>query len=180
MSLQVNDSLRLQTISTDDHVTLLSLMSRIYPPAYAHYWKDGGQWYINSQYSKEILATELLEPNQVYFFVLYKEEIIGIIRILHNQSLKGSNDKKASKLHRIYLDSKAQGKGLGKQLLYFIEGYVKQCGSELLWLEVMKEQAQAFNFYIKLGYTIADEYEYEKELLFKEYRSMYAVYKELN
>ncbi|MDJ0644561.1 MAG: GNAT family N-acetyltransferase [Flavobacteriaceae bacterium] len=180
MLLKISDTLKLQPISLEDHNTLFNLMLEIYPPEYKHFWEDGGAWYINSQYSKENLIKELSEPNQAYYFVLYNNEIIGILRLLFDISLDALHTKKAVKLHRIYLHQKMQGKGIGKQLIMHIESIVKQKHYEVLWLEVMQKQPQALHFYENLGFVLVDSYSYQKELLYKKYRTMYAVYKELN
>lgn len=178
MSIVVSKDIQLRLLSPEDHAALFELMSEIYPPAYSHFWEDGGEWYINSQYSIDNFKEELLQENQAYYFVLFQDEVVGIVRLLFDEVLPVQSDKKAVKLHRIYLHQKTQGKGVGKQLLNYIEQLAKAEDYAIFWLEVMEKQPQAFHFYEKLGFKIVDKYTYEKDLLFKQYRPMFAVCKE--
>ena len=75
--IRITSNISLQPIKTNDCGLLFSLMKEIYPPAYSHFWEDDGSWYVNSQYSKEHILKELSEEKNDYYFVLFKNEIIG-------------------------------------------------------------------------------------------------------
>jgi diamine N-acetyltransferase len=175
----INEFLFLQPITKADCGTLSSLMNIIYPPAYQHFWKDSGDWYVKSQYSKSNIEKELLEENADYYFIVFKNEIIGNFRILWNKNLTGLENKKTLKLHRIYLHPKTHGAGIGKTVLYWLEKNAKEKGYEIIWLDVMDEQPQAFQFYKKLGYQHHSHQFLDFELLHEEVRKMNQVYKEL-
>ena len=153
-------------------------MSEIYPAEYNQFWLDGSSWYINSQYSKENLQKELSEENQRYYFVVYKEESIGIIRLLFDTAMKNLHHKKAVKLHRIYLLKKVQGNGIGKLVLQYVERLVKSENYAILWLEAMEKKPLALKFYKNFGFIEGNKYLYEFDLLKKEYQKIIAVYKE--
>lgn len=176
--IKISKHLKLQEITIDKHLVLYNLMNEIYPPEYNHFWLDDSSWYINSQYSKENLQKELLEENQEYYFVVFKDEVVGILRLLFDVRMKNFPDKKSIKLHRIYLHNKVQGNGIGKAVLNYVESVTKENNYTFLWLEGMEKKPSAIKFYEKFGFTKGDEYLYEFDLLKKEYQKMIAVYKE--
>lgn len=178
--IQVNQNITLEPITINTSDTLYELMKEIYLQAYDYFWKDSGAWYINAQYNKENVLKELLEDNASYFFVLYQGERIGNFRIIWNEELPGLETFKTVKLHRIYLHNKVQGKGVGKQLLFWLESTAKEKQYELIWLDAMNEKTQAFEFYKKLGYQYHSHCFLDFELLYDRYRQMSQLYKKLN
>ena len=162
-----------------DLEALFTLMKEIYPPAYSHFWKDAGDWYVNTQYSKEKLSLELLDVNSQNYFVLFENEIIGNFRIILDAQLVGFSDKKCVKLHRIYLHPKTQGNGIGKKLLNWLEEKAIKKQYDLIWLDAMNEQPQAFEFYKKLEYQYHSHCFLDFELLYDEVRKMSQLYKKI-
>ncbi len=177
--IAISKEIELREILNSDTATLFNLMSEVYPAAYDYFWEDGGKWYIKSQYSKENILKELDEENTSYYFVIFKGEIIGNFRIHWNKKLEGFDDKKTVKLHRIYLHAKAQGNGIGKKLLLWLEEEAIKKQYELIWLDAMDEKPQAFQFYKKMGYQYHSHCFLPFDLLHDEYRKMSQIYKQL-
>lgn len=177
--INVSKSIQLKEMLSSDSTSLFNLMEEIYPAAYSHFWKDAGSWYVQTQFSKSNLEKELLEDKTSYYFILYNGEIIGVFRVLWEEKLSEFEDKKSLKLHRIYLHKSTQGKGVGKQLLAWLEEEARKKQYELIWLDTMDKQLQAFEFYKKLGYQYHSHCFLNFELLFDEVRKMSQVYKRL-
>ena len=175
--IRISSNIQLQKIQVENFKILETLMDDVYKAAYKHFWKDEGDWYIQSQFSKSNLEKELLEDKTSYYFILYKEEIVGVFRILWDRKLPGLENRKSLKLHRIYLHKNTQGKGVGKQLLAWLEEEARKKQYELIWLDTMDEQPQAFEFYKKLGYQYHSHCFLDFELLFYEVRKMSQVCK---
>lgn len=175
--IKITEDLRLKKILISDAEVLYALMKTVYPTAYSHFWEDEGNWYINSQYSKENLKQELLEENSSYYFICYKNEIIGNLRIIWDKTLEGLSEEKQMKLHRLYLHEKTQGKGFGKKILNWLEEKAKEKDYKIIWLDAMNEQPQAFQFYKKLGYQYHSHTFLPFELLHDKVRKMSQVYK---
>ena len=175
--IKVNQNISLQAITIKDCETLYSLMKEIYPPAYAHFWKDDGSWYVNSQYSESNILKELSEEKTEYYFIFYQDEIIGNFRIVWDAKLDGLPHEKQVKLHRIYLHPKIQGNGIGKELLAWLEEKAKKNNYSTIWLDAMNEQPQAFEFYKKRGYKYLSHCFLDFELLHDRVRKMSQVYK---
>jgi len=175
--IQLSENIKLKEISISDCDSLFKLMKEIYPPAYHHFWRDEGEWYVNTQYSKENILKELSEENTEYYFIIFNDEIVGNFRINWDKKLAGLSEKKQVKLHRIYLHPKTQGKGLGKALLIWLEEKAAQKGYKIIWLDAMNEQPQAFQFYKKFGYMYHSHTFLPFDLMHKAVRKMSQVYK---
>ena len=80
--IEISKNTQLKKIKKTDAEFLLKLMKEIYMSAYSHFWKDNGVWYVNSQYSKDVVLKELLEPKTDYYFILYKGLIVGVFRVI--------------------------------------------------------------------------------------------------
>lgn len=176
MMIKVSENIKLTPIFSNNSEMLFSLMKQIYPPAYSHFWEDHGDWYLNSQYSKENILKELSQENAEYYFILFNNEIVGNFRFIWDESLLGLSEEKQVKLHRIYLHPKTQGKGIGKQLMFWLELKAKQKGYKIIWLDAMDEKPQAFQFYKKLGYNYHFHTFLPFKLMYKKYRKMSQFY----
>ncbi|WP_228455108.1 GNAT family N-acetyltransferase [Polaribacter haliotis] len=134
---------------------------------------------MNSQYSKENILKELSVDNADYYFILFKDEVVGNFRIVWDEKLANLSEEKQVKLHRIYLHPKTQGNGIGKELLSWLEEKAKEKGYKIIWLDAMNEQPQAFQFYEKLGYQYHSHTFLPFELLHDKVRKMSQVYKKI-
>jgi GNAT superfamily N-acetyltransferase len=177
--INVTDQISLKKIASKDYSNLHTLMIDIYPLAYNHFWKDNGDWYVNSQYSKKNILNELNQEKADYYFVLFNDEIIGNFRVIWDEKLEGLSEEKQVKLHRIYLHKNTQGKGIGKTLINWLVNNAKEKGYKIIWLDAMDKQPQAFNFYKKLGFVYYSHTFLPFDLLHDEVRKMSQVYKEI-
>lgn len=191
--ITISDQLVLQPITLEDQPALFELMNRIYPPAYAHFWQDQGHWYINSLYTPDNLKKELQEKGSYYYFVrscrparqvresVYSKEYttIGILKVIENCTYPEQSDKQSFKVHRIYLDTTIQGKGIGRQLMQYAQTRAQETGHQLIWLDAMDQHPQAMSFYHKLGYTKGSLQRLDLELLHDVYKPMWYLYKHL-
>jgi len=177
--IQVTQHISLQPIKNTDCELLFSLMKEIYPPAYSHFWKDNGNWYVASQYSKSAVLKDLLEAKSNYYFILFKNEVVGNFRIVWNEKLQGLTEEKQVKLHRIYIHPKTQGNGIGKKLLFWLEEKAREKKYKIIWLDAMNEQPQAFYFYKKLGFQYHSHVFLNFDLLQEEVRKMSQLYKKV-
>ncbi len=177
--IEISQNIQLKKIRNSDADFLLKLMKEIYPSAYSHFWEDKGAWYVNSQYSKEVVLREIQEPKTDYFFVLFKDCIVGVFRVVWDEALKGFLEQPQVKLHRIYLSNETQGIGLGKKLLSWLEGEAIKKGYQMIWLDAMDQHTQALQFYKKLGYTYHSYVILPFDLLYEKVRKMNQLYKVL-
>jgi GNAT superfamily N-acetyltransferase len=177
--IKVTEDLQLRTVLSSDTATLFKVMKQIYASAYGHFWTDNGDWYVNTQYSKERILEELLEENSDNYFILFKGEIIGNFRIIWDEKLAGLSEEKQVKLHRIYVYQKTQGNGIGKKLLSWLDEKAIKKEYKIIWVDAMNEQPQAFQFYKKLGYTYHSHVFLTFDFLYEAVRKMSQLYKRL-
>jgi len=178
--IQISKQIQLKYIQNSDFESLFKLMKEIYSYTYSHFWKDKGDWYINSQYSKENLLKNLSEKKSDYYFIIYKTEIVGNFRIIWDEKLKGCTKENQVKLHRVYLNPKTHRKGIGKKLISWLEKKALEKGYQIIWLDVMDAQPQAYKFYKKLGYKYFSHERLTYNLLYNKVRKMSQFYKLLN
>jgi len=174
--IRITENLQLQPVLASDFELLYDLMSEVYPPAYAHFWEDNGNWYVNSQYSKEKIKEELENNNAEYYFIIFNNEIVGNFRFIWEEKLVNLDEEKQVKLHRLYLHPKTQGNGIGKNLVAWLIKLSVKKGYKIIWLDGMNEQPQAFEFYQKLGFQYFSHVFLNFNQMHDEFRKMSQLY----
>jgi len=177
--IDITESLQLKPVLSSDAKTLFTLMKEIYPLAYSHFWTDQGDWYVNTQYCEKNILKELLEENSEDYFILFNNEVIGNFRFIWDEKLTGLSKENQLKLHRIYLHPKAQGNGIGKTLLAWLDAKALRKGYEIIWLDAMDAQFKVFQFYKKLGYSYNSHVFLTFDFLHVAVRKMSQIYKKL-
>ena len=177
--IDITESLQLKPVLSSDAKTLFMLMREIYPMAYSHFWTDQGDWYVNTQYCEKNILKELLEENSEDYFILFNNEVVGNFRFIWDEKLTGLSKENQLKLHRIYLHPKAQGNGIGKTLLAWLDAKALRKGYEIIWLDAMDAQFKVFQFYKKLGYSYHSHVFLTFDFLHVAVRKMSQIYKKL-
>ena len=178
--ISISEHLQLQEICLNDQSKLLNLVTRIYTPVYKHLWKKNDcSWYLNKFYGYENLQKELSEKDSEYYFVVFKSQYVGILKIHFDKPLEGYKRQSNVYLHRIFLGYEAQGKGVGKALFDWIEKKTKAKDRTSIWLKAMDTQQQALRFYTKLGYENVGKTILDFELIKKDFSGMVIFWKPL-
>ena len=176
--ISISEHIQLQPITIEDHATLIALMQRIYPPSYKYMWtNEDCNFYFEHFYNLENLKKELAKAEAEYYFVHYKSQLVGMLRIHFNKPLKTMPEKSGCYLNRIYLSEEAQGKGIAQELFKWVQNKAKLKGNELIWLEAMDSKEQALHFYHKQGFVKSHETILPFELLLEQFRGMIVLYK---
>ncbi|EAZ79084.1 GNAT family N-acetyltransferase [Algoriphagus machipongonensis] len=170
--IQINSKLSLQPVRNKDHQKLFKLMEKVYKSAYQHFWTDHGDWYLELCYSERNLEKELSRERPHYYFVVFENKTVGILKYDFPFSPRKIEIPNAMKLHRLYLDESVQGKGVAKELMVHIEKVAIENKLNFIWLEAMKKKPQAKRFYEKMGYEWVYTYQLEFERLFPEVRGI--------
>jgi len=171
-AINISDEVKLLPIAIDEQERLRRMMHLIYKPVYKHLWHDDGSGYVESQYNKDQLISELSLSNARYYFVEYKLEIMGMLRFLYNCPFDGSEHQNITKLHRIYLDPATHGSGVGSQLVDYVINEARKNDQKSVWLECMDTQQPALNFYDKKGFSIVRPFKLDSPTMKEEYRGM--------
>ncbi len=105
---------------------------------------------LNLMYSDESLLKQI--SGNAHFFLAYDGEIcLGFTSCENNYQ-----NKKGTRLHKLYLLPESQGKGVGKLLLEKVIAFAKKNQSEAISLNVNKFNT-AFTFYKKMGFEVVAE-----------------------
>jgi GNAT superfamily N-acetyltransferase len=105
---------------------------------------------LNLMYSDESLLKQI--SGNAQFLLAFDDEIcLGFASCENNYQ-----NKKLTRLHKLYLLPESQGKGVGKLLLEKVIAFAKKNQSEAISLNVNKFNT-AFTFYKKMGFEVVAE-----------------------
>lgn len=178
--IKLTQNIHLQSITKNDCVELFDLMTDIYPKSYDYFWNDGGEWYLHFIYDEAKVLEDLAALDAPYFFVLFNNEKIGILRVQHGETFPTLADKTATKLHRIYLHPKVHGMGIGQTLMNWTIAEARKKGHEIVWLEAMDTKADALKFYKKCGFEIGNHVTLPYNGIFVHLRGMYQLWRKVD
>nr|WP_297786062.1 GNAT family N-acetyltransferase [uncultured Allomuricauda sp.] len=139
--------------------TYLAVGVKSYCEHYLHLWENNDPTpYISHGLTKEVVELELSDTNALNYIVNLNEEPIGILKLVINCGIDDISDSDALKAEKIYLLKEHAGKGIGKQLLQFIEETARKLNKKVIWLDAM-QKGNPVHFYQKNGYVIKRESE---------------------
>ncbi len=144
--------------TSNDYQTIQNIAHQTWPIAYGEILSKAQLDYmLDAFYNEEALKDSV--ANKGHHFILAKEgeETLGFASYEHHY-----NQKQQTKIHKIYILPKTQGKGIGKKLVDFVEKVAKENDSDALSLNVNRFN-KALNFYQKIGFEIVDEVNIELE-----------------
>ena len=105
---------------------------------------------LDLMYSDESLLEQL--KTKPLFFLAYEDDVcLGFTSCENNYQ-----NKKVTRIHKIYILPEAQGKGVGKALVDKVVALAKENQSNIISLNVNKFN-KAVSFYKKIGFEIASE-----------------------
>ncbi len=135
---EIKDAERISQIICD---TIRFINSKDYGPEQLKVWLD----------KNDISSTrDKLERGRTFFVLIENEKIVGV----------GALDIEKNKLTGLYVDYKIQSKGIGSQLLEYIENYSREKGIKKL---EMDSTITAQSFYEKKNYKTLKEVNVEMD-----------------
>jgi diamine N-acetyltransferase len=115
-------------------------------------------------YSPEAL-TQQLADGQKFLLAIQQQKIIGFLSVHHlthikEPILRGANVSDSDYyLHKFYIAQEVQGQGIGKSLLN--ELVVRIPEIKRLRLQVARKNVDSWNFYLKQGFAIEQEADFD-------------------
>lgn len=104
------------------------------------------EYMLNKMYSAEAL-TEQIDQGQIYYFIRYEGKNVGYFGVSNEDPLELF-------IHKFYIDSDQQGKGLGMQSFQKLTDLYSQCS--VARLTVNRHNFKSVNFYFKAGFVISE------------------------
>jgi diamine N-acetyltransferase len=138
----------------EDTLTIIEIAKNTYKDHFSTIWsKEGLEKYLNNVYSKDTIESELSSTNKTDYIILENDnEIIGFSKLNYNINIPVLNVI-GTEIEKIYLKKEYTGYSFGKELIEWCINHITlKCGS-LIWLEVLKTNNGAINFYSKNGFT---------------------------
>ncbi|MGB5821598.1 MAG: GNAT family N-acetyltransferase [Saonia sp.] len=150
-----------------------------YTQHYMHLWKNRDPSpYINNSFTLDVLHKEMEDDNIGSFIIQDEEQPVGILKIIKDCSVATFPKEEALLLEKIYILKQYSGKGIGKQIIHFVETYARKLGKRILWLDAMAN-SPALQFYLKNGFYKAHTIKHPSPEVKKKERLMYVMVKEL-
>lgn len=135
----------------EDINTIGYLAYQIWPISYKDILSlDQLQYMLKLIYSPSSLKRQMMDDHHRFFIAELNEEPVGFA------SFSKLNFDGTYKLHKLYVRTVIQGKGLGKALLNQVEESIIEEGGTHLHLNVNRKN-KALAFYEKMGFVIIDE-----------------------
>lgn len=157
----------------DDTALLKDIAIRSYKNHYIYLWHDGGEDYLERNFSDERLREEQADPNAAFFLIYSDEELVGFLKLNIDMTLEGLSAQDCLELERIYLLKKASGRGIGSKVVAFTKELARAKGKKIVWLKAMDSSQQAMRFYIQNGFEICGTYRLDMPQMKEEFRGMY-------
>jgi ribosomal protein S18 acetylase RimI-like enzyme len=137
----------IREIAAQELAKVQSIAHRTWPSTFANILSpEQIEYMLNWMYSLEMLESQL---EKGHTFLLAEEE--GKEFGFAGFELNYSEGPKA-KLHKIYLLLEAQGKGVGKALIFEVADRARKADQKSLLLNVNKYNQKAIEFYNRIGF----------------------------
>ena len=161
----------IRSCTKDDIDLLVRIFLQSYRENYLYLWFDGGENYMQANFTAERLNEELSDPNAAFFLVYDDQRPIGVIKLNIDKGLGNYPADGALELERIYFIKEGLGKGLGKEAIDFVENFARERNKSIVWLKAM-DSSPAVNFYLKRNFRITGETWLGYEEMKDEYKRM--------
>lgn len=136
-----------------DIPTIQDVVAKSWPQTYgAILSKEQMAYMIDKMYSDKALSFSIAQNNQAFFLFLEEKTCIGFAGIEHQY-----HGLDITRLHKLYLVSESQGKGVGKALLLKVIDEAKKIGSRRVSLNVNRHNKRAIEFYQRMTFKIVGE-----------------------
>ena len=140
--------MEIRVASLKDIPEIHNLAHQIWPPAYQDILSAQQiKLMLTEMYSQESLQSQF---NEGCIFLLVKDDQKAIAFASYSMS------DSISKIHKLYILSEKQGKGIGRLLTDFIRNDSKAKGAKILQLNVNRKNP-AYFFYKKYGFEVFEE-----------------------
>lgn len=147
----MENEVEIRPAGIEDINTIGFLAQQIWPDAYANILSaEQLKYMLHLIYSPASLWEQMQQKHHRFLIAELNEEPVGFA------SYSQIDDSNVYKLHKLYVRTNIQGKGLGKALLEAVMEEISNIGATTLLLNVNRHN-KAKNFYEKFGFKITGE-----------------------
>lgn len=175
----LDNTVTLEPVTAMNLEKYLAVGVKSYCEHYLHLWKNNDPTpYISHGLTREVVEHELENPNALNYLILWNSHTVGILKLVKDCGIDEISDMDALKAEKIYLLKEYSGKGIGKQLLQFIEEKARALNKKVIWLDAM-QKGNPVHFYQKNGFIIKRESEVTLPRVRPEEKPMWILTKQL-
>jgi len=140
--------------STDDTDALARLASQTFLDAFERSNEPRNiRAYVKQAFSPPQIAKELLEDTSTFFVAERDSALIAYAKVRTLQAPECVQSQAATELHRIYVEHRFVGTGIGQMLLDAAIRAAEEAGHDVLWLGVWENNPDAAAFYERFGFN---------------------------
>ncbi len=138
--------------SIEDVGSIQNIANETWPAVYSEIITTSQiKYMLDLFYSEAALTDSIINKGHDFLLLKVQDEVIGFASFEHNY-----RNQNVTRLHKLYLLPKSQGKGLGKLLVKAVVEKAKENSSLNISLNVNKFNP-AIDFYKKVGFEIVGE-----------------------
>jgi diamine N-acetyltransferase len=109
--------------------------------------------YLERAFNLKQLAKELSTISSDFFFVYFKNEVAGYLKVNSNEAQTEDMNDESFEIERIYIRKSFQKHGLGKYLINKALEMAIEKNKMRIWLGVWEKNENAIAFYEKMGFV---------------------------
>ncbi len=171
-------SIEIKPSTASDSALLSKVALKAYNDHYLYLWDDGGDYYVNANFTPQQFEKELSDPNAL-FYLIYKDEIaVGYLKLNIHKAFQDYNDQQALELERIYLAKSVTGQGVGSKVMDFVLNLAQEKNKSIIWLKSMG-CSPSLNFYQQHGFKVVAEQQLPFQMMKEEFRRILSLCREV-
>ncbi len=149
----------LRAATEDDAELLAELGSRTFIETFARYnTHENMAIYLREAFSLERLKLELRDPKRTTVIAEVDGDAVGYSQLRAADPDRSVTGERPIELLRLYVESRAHGKGVGPRLMEHLLEVSRTRGFRTMWLGVWEKNFRAKSFYIKYGFRPVGEH----------------------
>lgn len=159
------DHIRIRQALIDDLREVQTIARSTYIEHFAHAWSEMGlQSFLQREFSEEALRASLSSPAHAWFLLEAGDEgVVGYAKVNWSR-IEPVTGRSGAELQKIYFSANATGRKFGTALLAHVVAAATAKGEPMLWLNVLRSNADAHRFYATHGFETAGQIPFRTDL----------------
>lgn len=159
------DHIRIRQVLIDDLREVQTIARSTYIEHFAHAWSGTGlQSFLQREFSDEALRASLSSPAHAWFLLEASDEgVVGYAKVNWSR-IEPITGRSGAELQKIYFSANATGRRFGTALLTHVVAAATAGREPMLWLNVLRSNADARRFYATHGFETVGQIPFRTDL----------------
>jgi diamine N-acetyltransferase len=146
-------TIKIKKCTIEDLHTLQEISYETFNDTFKHQnSSENMEAYLERAFNLKQLEKELSTMSSEFFFVYFKNEVAGYLKVNINEAQTEDLDDESLEIERIYIRKSFQMHGLGKYLINKALEKAVEKNKMIVWLGVWEKNENAIAFYEKMGF----------------------------